>query len=134
MDNNQHVVLDLERSRLLKALGFDEPCFIYYDTVPQGEYLSDVISGTRNSENKYFITYPTYLQTIDWFRNKYNIFCYVIPTGRYWDWFAHAPDLDASAVDEHEQPYEAYNAMLDAAIEHVAQIKGITDVLKYYAI
>jgi|LakMenE01Jun11ns_1017448.scaffolds.fasta_scaffold8758546_1 hypothetical protein len=63
----------------LKELGFDEPCFGYYE--PNGELdyienhiLKDFPYLAKNSEWKDLVAAPTFSQAFRWFREKYNLF------------------------------------------------------------
>ena len=62
----------------LKELGFDEPCFGYYE--PNGELdyienhiLKDFPYLAKNSEWQDLVAAPLYQQTFRWFREKYNL-------------------------------------------------------------
>jgi hypothetical protein len=66
----------------LKQLGFDEPCFTYY----KNDQPSDVLELVKNSEIQNvnnepddYISAPTYSQAFRWFREKYDLYCYVEP-------------------------------------------------------
>jgi hypothetical protein len=74
----------------LKQLGFDEPCFTFY----QVEYHENSpimvddndqyrITGFRTCKNSeipsHYISCPTYSQAFRWFRDKYDLYCYVEP-------------------------------------------------------
>jgi hypothetical protein len=59
----------------LKELGFDEPCFWWYDF--EKELRKDRI-GVNSINSKYFLngnscSAPLYQQAFRWFREKYNI-------------------------------------------------------------
>jgi hypothetical protein len=74
----------------LKQLGFDEPCFTFY----QVEYHENSpimvddndqyrITGFRTCKNSeipsHYISCPTYSQAFRWFREKYKLKCCIIP-------------------------------------------------------
>ena len=66
----------------LKELGFDEPCFGYYDPNKKFEYLNwetfkDFPYLAKNSEWQDLYGAPTYSQAFRWFREKYAL-CIVI--------------------------------------------------------
>jgi hypothetical protein len=52
----------------LKQLGFDEPCFGYYDE-----------GGNLYTEMQEYLPAPLYQQAFRWFREKYNLKGYVEP-------------------------------------------------------
>jgi hypothetical protein len=68
-----------EQSLILKELGFDEPCFGYYNS--QGNYCYEV-NKTNSSCNKpgmhgTYCTVPLYQQVFKWFRDNHNL-CHTI--------------------------------------------------------
>ena len=76
-----------EQALALKELGFDEPCFGYYDTVAV-TYLTYPSAINKNSdiENSLSISKqdknvrcsaPLYQQAFRWFREKYQLFHHV---------------------------------------------------------
>jgi hypothetical protein len=68
-----------KESAAIKDLGFDEPCFGYYNG--QGNYIGE--EGKTNSNcNKLgmhgaYCTAPTFSQSFRFFREKYNLFCQI---------------------------------------------------------
>jgi len=67
-----------EPSLALKELGFDEPCFGYYE--PNGELdyienhiLKDFPYLAKNSEWQALVAAPTFSQAFRWFREKYKL-------------------------------------------------------------
>ena len=61
----------------LKELGFDEPCFGYYNGNYEFTFFVDVRSCNTNSEFKFYPTAPTYSQAFRWFREKYDLFTHI---------------------------------------------------------
>jgi hypothetical protein len=64
-----------EQALALKELGFDEPCFWWYDF--EKELRKDRI-GVNSINSKYFLngnscSAPLYQQCFRWFREKYNL-------------------------------------------------------------
>jgi hypothetical protein len=63
----------------LKQLGFDEPCFAWYN--PKGTLLSDLTIGheetdffyTQNDMDENQCIAPTYSQAFRWFRENYGL-------------------------------------------------------------
>ena len=62
----------------LKELGFDEPCFGWYD----GRYIASINQNyCKNSEewlNTIHCAAPLFQQAFRWFREKYNAVCEII--------------------------------------------------------
>ena len=59
----------------LKELGFDEPCFAYFEYDKKLVYTG-IVSQNKNSfwvGNEIIITAPTYSQAFRWFREKYKL-------------------------------------------------------------
>jgi hypothetical protein len=68
-----------EQALELKELGFDEPCFGYYINgskvlMVTSEKDINYLTGTSN---KTFISAPLYQQAFRWFREKYNLDCFI---------------------------------------------------------
>ena len=63
----------------LKALGFDEPCFGYYNSNGEFTFFADLRNCTNNSEFKFYPTAPTFSQAFRWFRNKHKMDGWVVP-------------------------------------------------------
>jgi hypothetical protein len=57
----------------LKELGFDEPCFGYYNDNNEFTFFADVRSCNTNTEFGFFPTAPTFSQTFRFFREKHNL-------------------------------------------------------------
>ena len=62
----------------LKELGFNEPCFAWYD----GRYIASINQNyCKNSEewlNTIHCAAPLYQQAFRWFRERYNAVCEII--------------------------------------------------------
>ena len=62
----------------LKQLGFDEPCFGYYEPNGDFDYIeSNILKNfpylAKNSEWKDLCASPTYSQAFRWFRKKHGL-------------------------------------------------------------
>lgn len=72
-----------EQALDLKELGFDEPCFGFYENeiLKPTSYVNDFNNGTNHNvdfDNVFkTIKAPTFSQAFRWFREKYKIECYV---------------------------------------------------------
>jgi hypothetical protein len=66
-----------EQALELKELGFDEPCFAYYETnklkILEKHIIEDFPYLGKNSEWQDLVAAPTFSQAFRWFRDKYNI-------------------------------------------------------------
>jgi hypothetical protein len=73
----------------LKELGFDEPCFGYFDPL-LGEYVimnSDCINPKptlfNHNLSSIVVSAPLYQQAFRWFREKYDLCAYVVTAPNY---------------------------------------------------
>jgi hypothetical protein len=64
-----------EQALALKELGFDEPCFAYYNIDPQ--LKTPAFNIVKPFEHEWCLSAPLYQQAFRWFREKHNIDCYV---------------------------------------------------------
>jgi hypothetical protein len=59
----------------LKVLGFDEPCFGYFDCERDFQFIPN--------KQKFLVcevTRPTFSQAFRWFREKFNIYTIILPS------------------------------------------------------
>jgi hypothetical protein len=62
-----------EQALALKDLGFDEPCFGYWNIDP---YLPNpTFNLVKPFDHEWCIPAPLYQQAFRWFREKHNLFC-----------------------------------------------------------
>jgi hypothetical protein len=61
-----------EQALALKELGFDEPCFGYYNVSNQ-ELIEDLSNNRTGNDDSRWASAPLYQQAFRWFREKYNI-------------------------------------------------------------
>jgi hypothetical protein len=89
----QKEFIPYEEALELKELGFDEPCFGYYE--PNGELdyienhiLKDFPYLAKNSEWQDLVAAPTFSQAFKWFREKYNLLAtvYSNASGYLYEW------------------------------------------------
>ena len=81
-----------EQALALKELGFDESCFAYYSKITEYfrkyeinldklRFIWEDIDGIpiSNNENLDYckFTVPTFSQAFRWFREKYNVWCWI---------------------------------------------------------
>jgi hypothetical protein len=59
-----------EQALALKKLGFDEPCFAYYNIDPQ--LKTPAFNIVKPFEHEWCLPAPLYQQAFRWFRNKYG--------------------------------------------------------------
>jgi hypothetical protein len=101
-----------EQALELKQLGFDEPCFGYYE--PNGELdyiknhiLKDFPYLAKNSEWQDLVAAPTFSQAFRWFRENHNLHSCVAPTYEddsskvilYWFWIQGFDSFEDEDID-----------------------------------
>jgi hypothetical protein len=63
-----------KEAKILKKLGFDEPCFsVYYDTKEFKSYTGEWLDYNSKFNNKGIISAPLFQQAFKWFRDKHNL-------------------------------------------------------------
>jgi hypothetical protein len=84
-----------EQALALKEIGFDEPCFGYYNTTwsKQNELLFPQYAGELENWNEmtHLCSAPLYQQAFRWFREKYGLFTQpnrIIDTSGVWYYFS----------------------------------------------
>ena len=99
----------------LKELGFDEPCFGFYDDISKDFYQS-YTHTLSNNNIKNITKAPLYQQAFRWFREKYHISG--IPTHQSFDIW----QMDAEAHIFEEYPLLCYEEAELACLKKLIQI------------
>lgn len=74
--NNQFVPYEL--SLQLKELGFDKPCIKgFYNREELYTVVSNPQDFNHRQSKEELVSSPLWQQAFDWFRIKYNLFCYI---------------------------------------------------------
>jgi hypothetical protein len=60
----------------MKLLGFDEPCFGYYNVDPQ--LKTPAFNMVKPFEHEWCLSAPTFSQAFKFFRDKHNLFSYIV--------------------------------------------------------
>ena len=126
----------------LKELGFDEPCFGFYQ-LEYGEIRPTMVdddeqyrlTGYRTCKNseipKHYTSAPTFSQCFRWFREKYNIHSFIIPlideVGFVYKYQArvHTKESAVEIIGEFETYEEAELTCLTKLIEIVENEKTL---------
>jgi hypothetical protein len=61
-----------EQALALKELGFDEPCFGYYNVHNQ-ELIEDLSNNRTGNNDSRWVSAPLYQQAFRWFRNEHGM-------------------------------------------------------------
>ena len=108
----------------LKEIGFDEPCFGRYNN--NDDYL--LIAHTEKyiisnvvDRSEFFILAPLYSQAFRWFRDNYNLLCYIRKIGSsYW---YNIDAEDGSTLDnEFEGRFDTYEEAEHACLRKLIKI------------
>ena len=120
----------------LKSIGFDEPCFGYYDS--EG-LRRDEIFWNRENKNSLFvepektnnpkISAPTFSQAFRWFRKNYNLHPAIYPINQHWECDIRHTNKDTNSSifswDNEFEYEEAELACLRKLIEIVKNKKNV---------
>ena len=96
----------------LKQLEFDEPCFGYYNItwhIQNELHFPEygAIVDKWNTES-HLVSVPTYSQAFRWFREKYDLFCYVELVGdRLFDYMI-IGDFVEEEIDYEDGPFNTH--------------------------
>jgi hypothetical protein len=100
----------------LKQLGFDEPCLSYYE----GESFSYHLASIKGDD--YIIPAPLYQQASRWFREKYDLFCYVELVGdRLFDYMI-IGDFVEEEIDYEDGPFNTHEEAELACLKKLIEI------------
>jgi hypothetical protein len=111
-----------EPSLALKELGFDEPCFGYYDASNLEKYEFIIQNNVKNSDFIFGMTAPLYQQAFRWFREKHGLSGNIDCCDKLCEWNIKSSKLDKSIFSNNIQSYEeAELACLKNLIEIVKQ-------------
>lgn len=114
----------------LKELGFNEPCFGYYNDNNEFTFFVDVRSCNTNTEFGFFPTAPTFSQAFRWFRKNYRLTASITPCsdGEYifTIYNLNKCDLDIFVEDieelESENTYDEYEEAELACLKELIKI------------
>jgi hypothetical protein len=116
--------LDYTEALALKELGFDEPCFAFYNNLELKRSLVRNFEECKNSDWD-AITAPLYQQAFSWFREKYDLFGIILPyliTGN--QWYYKITNRNNSSGLPFEEGFETYEeAELECLIKLIEIVK-----------
>jgi hypothetical protein len=99
----------------LKQLGFDEPCFAYYDMAQKFNFPGTTMHN-RNFINLKATMTPLYQQAFRWFREKYQLSG--IPTHQSYDVW----NLETGECFIEEYPMKSYEEAELACLQKLIEI------------
>ncbi len=114
----------------LKQLGFDEPCFGWYDSGYQEILNYDHVNNSCGWLNGNHCSAPTYSQAFRWFREKYKLKYCIIPLvceqgfSDLYESRIHQEKHSISIIGNHKDYEEAELACLKKLIEIVKTYGG----------
>ena len=102
----------------LKQLGFDEPCFGWYDSEYQEILNYDHVNNSCGWLNGNHCSTPTYSQAFRWFRNEHNLDSEVYMNHEYGVKFYSKLilKLEGSVVTHIPGPFEMYKSYEEAEL------------------
>jgi hypothetical protein len=111
-----------EQALELKELGFDEPCFGWFQSSRlKKEYNALKDGGNQSYMRKEDCNAPTFSQAFRWFRERYNLHCWVYTSNSKEFWYSILKDGRMMVRDY--KPFNTYEeadlACLDRLIEIV---------------
>ena len=107
----------------LKQLGFDEPCFAYYNIDPQ--LKTPAFNMVKPFEHEWCLSAPLYQQAFRWFREKYDLPSHI---ATYWQhdwnnysyqWYTVENHIEWNGIEHFKTYEEAELACLKKLIEIV---------------
>ena len=125
-----------DRALALKELGFDEPCFGYYDRLEDSKGAMKQVFrlGTVNGIFTHFTLAPLYQQAFRWFREKYGLIGHIRESWSFYNTMEYVtqingihvnhglPDKPVNRFDTYE---EAENACIDKLIQLIKEAKEL---------
>ena len=93
-----------EQALLLKKMGLDEPCIVIFD---KNNELS-VDDGFYKQENhhKDTVLAPTFSQAFRWFRDKYNVWCWIEKYSDKETYIYQIPKANFTKIQGYHNTYE----------------------------
>lgn len=141
MKNIKHLFVPYEIAKQLKEKGFNEECFMVYNSHREGipgyptlerpinyrflRYDYTVYNYHLNKLNTKLITAPLYQQVIDWFRVKHKINIQWNIYGGFAGIIGHIYDIDKPLPNtrwEETKTYQKFYKMLDEAIKKAFEL------------
>ena len=123
--------ISYEQALALKELGFDEPCFGYYNIDPQ--LKTPAFNMVKPFEHEWCLPTPTYSQAFRWFRQKYNIQGYIYSstvrgnsektkqfTGYIWN--INGIDMPFISTDARDELHDTYEEAEVACLNKIIEI------------
>jgi hypothetical protein len=110
--------LPYEQALALKELGFDEPCFGYYNVSNQ-ELIEDLSNNRTGNDDSRWASAPLYQQCFRWFREKHNLNVFIQNGTSSWMAFIGNTPSYIPFVDEVEgsNEFKGHNTYEEAELE-----------------
>lgn len=120
-----------EQALALKELGFDEPCFGYYNIDPQ--LKNPVFNMVKPFEHIWCLPAPLYQQAFRWFRENHDIQGYIYSstvrgnvektkqfTGYIWN--INGIDMPFLSTDARDELHDTYKGAEQACLDKLIEI------------
>ena len=124
----KNVCVPYTQARALKKLGFDVYCLAYYMKGSHKLILKTEISLAAIRDHTSCKT-PLYQQAFRWFREKYNMYCPIMPAdlGKYEEG---NPDFQAGIYTREPVDVESLNTFKTYEEAELACLKKLIEIIK----
>jgi len=111
----------------MKELGFNEPCFGYYNDNKFG-FFPEIRSRNTNSEFKFYPTAPTFSQAFDFFEEKYKLYCTIEQYNNEFFFFRITDMVIPRRFEEY--PYELLRNIEESTTKKEAMLKAVLKLIE----
>ena len=107
-----------EEALALKQLGFDQPCFAYWNADPS--LSKPFLTFIKPFDHEWFIPTPLYSQAFRWFREKYDLPSNLELFHVGWDYVIYLNIIEK--IDFNEGPWNTYEEAELACLRKLIEI------------
>jgi len=113
-ENYEKDFVPYEQALALKELGFDEPCFAYYDMAQEFNFPGCTMHN-RNFINLKATMTPLYQQAFRWFREKHGLYSVI-------DGLEHRQYYKITQLNSYSKEYDTYEEAEQACLDKLIEI------------
>ena len=110
-----------KQSLELKELGFDEPCFGFYNNADGNVWIKHTIDESIKNIYTGDFEAPLYQQAFRWFREKYNLHSYIVDSKSY-KWYFNIDDMTIDDVISEVLYFKTYEEAELACLKKLIEI------------
>lgn len=120
----KNLFIPYELSLKMKNLGFNEPCFGYYNNNNEFTFFADIKTCNTNSEFGFHPTAPIFSQAVGWFREKYHLHSTITSISQEsWQWHIAKPGEILGAL--YDEDFYTYEEAEFACLNELIKIVGV---------